>query len=150
MKNITQLIAAIVGAVALTGCQGTSNSSSSSGTCNYNVSTGYYTNSSTGAVCSSSASTANCTYNSSLGYYVNATTGAICSTTSTGSCILTSGGYYINSTTGATCSTASGYTTTGYTTTGYSSGSCSYWTQMYGVYYSPAYLNGQLVCVASY
>jgi len=135
----------IIGAGFLVGCQSTSSTSSSS--CSYNATLGYYTDSS-GAVCSSSSSTANCVYNSTTGTYINSTTGVVCTTTSTGSCILTSGGYYINSSTGAICSTASASTgySYGYTT----SNGCSYWTAIYGVTYYPAYVNGVLMCVAAY
>lgn len=136
----------------LAACGKTSNSSTDSGTCNYNALTGYSTNSATGAICSSTAATTNCIYNGATGTYVNATTGGVCSTTSTGTCVLAANGYYINQTTGQICSTttATGGYTSGLGTTGYTSASCDYWTQMYGVYYTPAYLNGQVVCVASY
>lgn len=150
MFKVFLYLSLAVSALVLIGCQGTSNSSASStGTCTYNASTGYYTNSSTGAICSSSVGTAGCTYNASTGTYYNSTTGALCSTTSTGSCILTAQGYYINSTTGAICSTTTAYTGTSYGSTG-TSGSCTSWYYVYGVMYYPAYVNGVLMCVASY
>lgn len=104
--------------------------------CTFNGS--YYINPTTGQICSSSTGTAGCTLGPN-GTYINPATGQLCSTTSTGSCILTPQGYYINQLTGQICSQNT-----------YGGSGCSIWTQMYGIVYVPAYLNGQLVCVATY
>jgi hypothetical protein len=141
MKNLYLLLLSLGGALILSACQGTS-STTNTGTCNYNTATGYYTNSTTGAVCSSSTSTAGCTLGAN-GQYINPTTGGLCTSSTTGSCVMTAQGYYINTTTGAICSS------TGVTGT-YGSNPCAYLTAQYGVPYQVTYVNGGAYCVASY
>lgn len=136
MKSIGPMLAIALGCMLLTACQGSSN----------------------GTTTTPNTYAQNCVMGS-YGSYVNPQTGGPCTSGAYGSgaygsCIMTAQGYYINQSTGQPCSQTGAVGGAYGSSYGYGGAQqqnpCAYATQMYGVQYTPTYVNGQLMCMNPY